>query len=83
MGKQMTRQTCDRSNSSGMLMTSGSGRFRESCYGCYNGEGLLTDPEPPSSYMTCLCRTGNGNDEELTSLNLSKSHNACTVTVRC
>ncbi|KAK4123839.1 hypothetical protein N657DRAFT_680958 [Parathielavia appendiculata] len=39
--------------------------------GCQQGEGLITDPEPPTSCNTCMCRTGNGQEEESSSLNLN------------
>jgi hypothetical protein len=43
-----------------------------SCWGCQQGEGLITADEPPTPYITCMCRNGNGDQEVSASLNLSK-----------
>jgi hypothetical protein len=49
-----------------------SGQFAGSCWGCQQGDGLITADEPPTSSVTCICRTGNGNQELSSSLDLSK-----------
>ncbi|KAK4040427.1 hypothetical protein C8A01DRAFT_35569 [Parachaetomium inaequale] len=58
-------------NSFGTLRAADNGGFTASCGACQQGQVPYVGGQPPTPYIACSCKNGNGNQEAFTNLNLN------------